>query len=349
MTRDGVYRIFATDLAGLESQEPLDYFIRAIEDAPPELSLRRPGRDQEVMPLEEVVLEVDASDDYGLSEFTLNYSVVGSDEVEVDFLSEANIRSVSGSELIYLEDLEVEPGDFVSYFLTLADNNGLDGPAEVISDIYFLQIIPTDQEFRRNPGMSGGQGAGGGQGGDSSALVSVQKDIIAATWKLRNRQSQVSPEEFGADAEIIAESQREATGRARMSIDRLAERLNFSDDTYDSAVENLSLAIEQMNLAAGELDKVQITSALQPEQLALQYILKAEANINRTNISMQQGGGGGGGGSAQQEREDLRELFEMEMGQLENRYETPNSRGEALSRISRKSTNWKSSRGVRRV
>ena len=327
VTQDGVYRIFATDLAGLESQEPLDYFIRAIEDAPPELSLRRPGRDQEVMPLEEVVLEVDASDDYGLSEFALNYSVVGSDEVEVDFLSEENVRNVSGSELIYLEDLEVEPGDFVSYFLTLADNNGLNGPAEVISDIYFLQIVPTDQEFRRNPGMSGGQGAGGGQGGDSSALVSVQKDIIAATWKLRNRQSQVSPEELRADAEIIAESQREATGRARMSIDRLAERLNFSDDTYDSAVENLSLAIEQMNLAVGELDKVQITSALQPEQLALQYILKAEANINRTNISMQQGGGGGGGGSAQQEREDLRELFEMEMGQLENRYETPNSRG----------------------
>ena len=326
VTQDGVYRVFATDLAGLESQEPLDYFIRAIEDAPPELSLRRPGRDQEVMPLEEVVLEVDASDDYGLSEFALHYSVVGSDEVEVDFLSEENVRNVSGSELIYLEDLEVEPGDFVSYFLTLADNNGLNGPAEVISDIYFLQIVPTDQEFRRNPGMSGGQGAGGGQGGDSSALVSVQKDIIAATWKLRNRQSQVSPEELRADAEIIAESQREATGRARMSIDRLAERLNFSDDTYDSAVENLSLAIEQMNLAVGELDKVQITSALQPEQLALQYILKAEANINRTNISMQQGGGGGGGGSAQQEREDLRELFEMEMGQLENRYETPNSR-----------------------
>ena len=325
VNQDGVYRIFATDLAGRESQEPLDYFIRAIKDSPPELSLRRPGRDHDVMPLEEVVLEVDANDDYGLSVFTLNYNVIGSEEVVVDFLAEPNVRSVHGSELIYLEDLEVEPGDFVSYFLTLADNNGLKGPAEVISDIYFLQIIPTDQEFRRNSGTSGGQGGGGGQSGDSSALVSVQKDIIAATWKLRNRQSEASPEEFGADAEIIAESQREATDRARMSIDRLAERLNFSDDTYDLAVENLSMAIEQMNLAAGELEKVQITSALQPEQLALQYILKAEASINRTNISMQQSGGGGG--SAQQEREDLRELFEMEMGQLENRYETPNSRG----------------------
>jgi len=83
-----------------------------------------------------------------------------------------------------------------------------------------------------------------------------------------------------------------------------------------------------MNFAADELDKQQVTSALQPEQLALQFVLKAEASINRTDISMQQqGGGGGGGGGAQQEREDLRELFEMEMGQLENRYETPDSGG----------------------
>ena len=325
VTQNGVYRISATDLAAMESKNPLDYFIRAITDTPPELTLKRPGRDQDVMPLEEVVLEIDASDDYGLSSFTLNYSVVGADEVEVNFLPEVNMQEVTGNELIYLEELEVEPGDFVTYYLTVADNNDLHGANEIISDIYFLQVIPTDQEFRRAAGMSGGQGTGGGQGGDSSALVSVQKDIIAATWKLKNRQSKVPVAEFVADAEIISESQREATGRARQSIDRLAERLNFSDDSYDSAVENLSRAIEQMNLAAQELDKEQITSALKPEQLALQFILKAEASINRTDISMQQGGGGGGG--ARQEREDLRELFEMELGQLENRYETTASRG----------------------
>jgi hypothetical protein len=302
VNQDGVYRISATDLSGLQSQNPLDYFIRSIEDTPPELALKRPGRDQDVMPLEEVVLEMDASDDYGISEFKLNYSVVGAGDVQVDFLPEPNVRTVSGSELLYLEDLDVEPGDFVSYFLTLADNNSLDGPNEVISDIYFLQVIPTDQEFRRNPGGGGGGGGGGGQGGDSSALVSIQKDIIAATWKLRNRQDDTSPEEFSSDAEIIAESQREATGRGA-HVDRpFGRTAEFSDDTYDAAVENLSLAIDQMNQAANELELEQITSALQPEQLALQYILKAEASINRTNISMQQGGGGGGGGGAQQER-----------------------------------------------
>ena len=324
---DGVYRLSATDLQGLQSDAPLDYYIRAIEDQPPQLTLRRPGADQDVMPLEEVVIEVDASDDYGLSEFVLNYAVVGAGDSVVNFLPAEPVRSAQGSTLLYLEDMEVEPGDFVSYYLTLADNNALDGPSEVVSDIYFLEVIPTDQEFRRSQQQGGGGGGSGQGGGESSALVSVQKDIIAATWKLRNRLRDASNADIEADAEIIAESQREATGRAKMSIDRLSERLSFSDDSYDLAVENLSLAIEQMNLAANDLDSLQVTIALKPEQLALQYVLKAEANINRTDISMNQNSGGGGG--AQQEREDLRELFEMEMGQLENRYETPNSASQA--------------------
>lgn len=324
---DGVYRLSATDLQGLQSDAPLDYYIRAIEDQPPQLTLRRPGADQDVMPLEEVMIEVDASDDYGLSEFILNYAVVGAGDSVVNFLPAEPVRSAQGSTLLYLEDMEVEPGDFISYYLTLADNNALDGPSEVVSDIYFLEVIPTDQEFRRSQ-QQGGGGGGGQGGGESSALVSVQKDIIAATWKLRNRLRDASNADIEADAEIIAESQREATGRAKMSIDRLSERLSFSDDSYDLAVENLSLAIEQMNLAANDLDSLQVTTALKPEQLALQYVLKAEANINRTDISMNQNSGGGGGG-AQQEREDLRELFEMEMGQLENRYETPNSASQA--------------------
>ena len=324
VNQDGIYRILATDYSGLQSQNPVDYYIRAIKDSSPELALQRPGRDQEVMPLEEVVIEVEARDDYGLSEFTLNYSVVGSDPLNVDFLPESNVRQVTGRELIYLEELEVEPGDFVSYFLTLADNNALRGRSEVISDIFFLQIIPTAQEFRRSSGTGSSQGGAGGRGsGDSSALVAVQKDIIAATWKLRNRQNKASAGDVATDAGIVAAAQREATGRARRSIDRLAERLNFSDDTYATAVENLSLAIEQMNLAADELELSQVASALLPEQRALQLVLKAEASINRTNISMQQQGSGGGG--ARQEREDLRELFEMELGQLENRYENPDT------------------------
>ncbi len=321
---DTAYRINAVDFDRLESRDPQDYYIRAIEDTPPTLVLRSPGRDQDVMPLEEVVLEVEATDDYGISRFSLHYSVVGADEVAVDFLPEKPTRTIVGNELIYLEDLQVAPGDFVSYYLTLADNNDLQGAAEVISDIYFLQIIPTDQEFRQVNSGGQGQGRQGGSRGDSSELVTVQKDIIAATWKLR-QQINAGADSFSEDVAVVAEAQLEATQRAQMSIDRLSERLSFSDASYDSAVRNLQQAIEQMNLAVQELSLEQVNSALKPEQAALQFILRAEADINRTNVTMQQANGGGGGGGAQQEREDLRELFDMEMGQRENRYETPSS------------------------
>ena len=321
--QDAVYRIVATDFSALESKNPLDYLIEVTPDQPPQLALQHPGGDREVMPLEEVLVQVAASDDYGLSAFTLHYSIAGTDVVEVDLLAVPNVRQVTASKLLYLEDLAVAPGDFVSYFLTVADNNAVQGPTELVSDIYFLQIIPTDQQFRRNPAMGGNQQAAGGAGSDSSALVTVQKDIIAATWKLHNRQHRVSPGELAAATEVIAVSQRQATSRARRSIDRLAERVSFADDSYEAAVRSLALAIEQMELAAQQLTRQQISTALQPQQAALRYILQAEASINRTSISMQQAGGGGS--NARQEREDLRDLFEMEMGELENRYEHPDS------------------------
>ena len=323
VTSDTTYRILATDFDNLETEDPDVFYIRAIADQPPELALHSPGRDQDVMPLEEVVLEVEASDDYGLSEFTLHYSVVGRDEVAVDFLPPAQTRSIAGNQMIYMEDLTVQPGDFISYYMTLADNNGLDGAQSVVSDIYFLQVVPTDQEFRRASGGQQGGGGGGAGGGDSSALVTLQKDIISATWRLRQNQMELEPQQFADDVAVIAESQRDAVERAGMSIERLSERIDFADDTYANAVTFLRNAIAQMELAATELDEAALTSAMVPEQQALQLVLRAEAEINRTDVNFQRTAGGGGGGGAQQEREDLQELFDMEMGQNENRYETP--------------------------
>ncbi|MAY54356.1 MAG: hypothetical protein CMQ37_00630 [Gammaproteobacteria bacterium] len=321
--QDRSYRVLATDFEQLQTEDADIYYLRTIPDEPPELALHSPGRDQDVMPLEEVILQVEATDDYGLSDFTLHYSVIGSDEVAIDFLPEERTRNVTGNQMIYMEDLVVSPGDFVSYYLTVADNNGLRGPQEVVSDIYFLQVVPTDQEFRRASGGQQGGGGGGGGGDTGSALVTLQKDIIAATWRLRQQQLNMDQQQFSDDVAVIAESQRDASERAQMSIDRLSERVNFADDSYGNAVTYLQRAIEQMEAAAADLDQLALTQAMTPEQQALQYVLRAEAEINQTDVSFQQQAGGGGGGGSQQERQDLRELFDMEMGQNENRYETP--------------------------
>ena len=232
-------------------------------------------------------------------------------------------RSMDSKMTLYLEDLQVEPGDFISYFLTAEDNNETAGPSEVLSDIYFLEVISTDEAFRR----ASQQGGGGGQLGQQqqpSALLENQKNIIAATWKLLNRQQKIPGDTFAEDVETVAESQRNIAQRTQMSLSRLNERFSFADESYDRAVTYLREAVGHMQAAAEMLSSEQLQEALGPEQAALQAILKANAQNRQTTIQMaSQRGGGGSGTSSMNEREDLRDLFEMEMGRLENRYEMP--------------------------
>ncbi len=332
---DTTYTINATEQhpekEQFEKSDPIEYFVQSIPDAPPELDLVLPGKDRQVMPLEEVPIAAVAGDDYGLTKFVLNYSVAGRGDHEVSFLKATKRQksiAVDGKTLIYLEDLAVTPGDFVTFHLAAVDNNAIDGPTEVFSDIYFLQVIPTDEEFRKAPQQAGGGGAGGMSGGmrpqQSSALVENQKRIIAATWKLLKREKTAPTETLEKDIKIVAESQQKVLQRTRMSLRRLTERFSFSDESYDRAVTHLKNGVTHMEAAIEKLQKAQLKEALGPETAALQAILKAEAESRITQImASRMGGGFGNGAQNLREREDLRKLFEMEMGRLENRYELP--------------------------
>jgi hypothetical protein len=330
VTKDGTYIVDAVDREGRKIENPGEYLIRAVPDLPPELTLNAPGGDKKVMALEEVTIEAAATDDFGLTHFALRYSVAGGQENSMSFMTGAQQpapASLEGKAVIYLEDLQVAPGDFISYYLTAADNSSAGTRAEVMSDIYFLEVIRTDEEFRRASGPGGGGGGGqGGQNRSPSALVQTQKNIIAATWKLLNRQATMPAERFAEEVRIVAESQQNIAQRAKMSLSRLSERFSFADESFDQAVVHLFEAVTHMQKAAENLFAQDLKEALGPEQAALQAILKAEAESRRTAIQMARNRGSGSGQADQsQEREDLRRLFEMEMGRLENRYEMPAS------------------------
>ena len=297
---DGTYLVDAFDTEGRRVENPDAYMIRSIVDSPPEVMVRWPGRDMAVMALEEVTIDASATDDFGLTQFTLNYSVPGKTGQQVAFLEAAPSTlpsAVEGNTTIYLEDLQLAPGDFITYYLTAADNNGITAPSETISDIYFLEVIRTDEEFRRAAGQSGGGGQAG-QGRSSSALVENQKNIIAATWKLLNRRKIMSPDQFTKEVSVVAESQQKLLQRTQMSLRRLAERFSLADDSFDQAVIHLSEAVTQMQAAAERLFSERLQEALGPEQAALQAILKAEAQSRRSSIQMARNRGGAGGGAA---------------------------------------------------
>ena len=67
--------------------------------------------------------------------------------------------SATGQHTIYLEDLDVKPGDFVTYYARARDVGRGKPSTETRSDIFFLEVRPFNEEFeaaQSQAGMSGG-------------------------------------------------------------------------------------------------------------------------------------------------------------------------------------------------
>ena len=85
IAQDGAYRIGLEDVDGLSSPEGTQYFVRVLDDRPPDVRIMRPAGDRQVTKLEEVVVEARADDDHGISSLELVYAVKGRGEKVVPF------------------------------------------------------------------------------------------------------------------------------------------------------------------------------------------------------------------------------------------------------------------------
>ena len=85
LTKNEAYRVQLTDADGLRGGGETEYFIRLMDDRPPDVRILRPNGDQQITPLEEVAIEARADDDYGIAEFDLVYSVAGRPERTATF------------------------------------------------------------------------------------------------------------------------------------------------------------------------------------------------------------------------------------------------------------------------
>jgi len=337
---DGSYRIALVDREGLSNPGETNYFIRITLDRPPEIQITRPDGDREITPLEEVVIEARAEDDYGVEEFELVYSVVGGAERAIPLDRSGRAPTRSGSHTIFTEDLEVQPGDFIAYYARARDGGRGRRSIEARSDLFFLEVRPFDQQFEAMQS----QGAMAQDAGDIGNLASVEKEIIAATWKMDRRASPGSarastgsagPEpaegrppagERAEDIRAIARAQ----GELKETTARLAERVLARGRTLTPENrgrrgpenEAMSKAVEAMDRAESTLEALTTAAALPHEMEALNQLLKAQAEIRRKQVAMQQGNQGSGAGM-NRATEDLSQLFDRELKKdQQTNYET---------------------------
>ncbi|MBW3535069.1 MAG: DUF4175 family protein [Gemmatimonadetes bacterium] len=316
----GFYRIELATADGAFVEASPAWAIDVLQDQPPSVSFTRPGRDQPASPIEEVYLEAEALDDYGIAELLLVTSVNGGAEDTLSLFGGTPLREVSAGHTLYLEEHELEPGDVVSYYAVARDQNGAGGRV-VASDLYFLEIRPFGVEYRQADQQGGGMGGMGGGESPETALSELQKQVIAATFNLQRDRDRYGDEELSENTVSVGLAQ----GRVRQQVETLVERMGNrgladAEPRFREIAGMLPRAVEEMRAAEAALEAGELVEALGPEQRALQILRHAEETYERYVAMQQQGGGGGGGGGAN--ADDLADLFELELDKLRNQYET---------------------------
>ncbi len=336
VTEEGEY--FVTTLFNGDPVRLSDtYFIDAVPDNRPVVTVVKPGRDWRASNIEEVSVRVQASDDFGLDRLELHYAVNGG-EWQVTPL-DAEGDSALSEEILYLEDIDrfdesmvleflsggdladsdggLEPGDLISYFAEAHDRG-----SSMRTDLYFVEVQPFDRSFTQSSQAGGG---GGGGGGEQSEISQRQKEILIATWNLIREQEEQTgfqdEQQIQDNGDLLAELQRTLAEQAQTLASRTrARQLTSVDEQIQTFVQSLEAAAEAMLPAAERLANVEFDEAVPPEQRALQHLLRAESVFTDIQVAFQQGGGGGGSGGFA--GRDLAELFELEMDLDKNQYET---------------------------
>ena len=319
----GFYRIELDGPSGERLPASPQYTIDALADRAPTVSIAKPGRDTQASPIEEVFVEARADDDFGVKDLDLVYSVNGGAEKTIRlFDGKKRTAEVTAGHTFYLEELDVKPGDFVSYYAKAIDNDEIAGSKPAMSDMYFVRVRPLSKDFKRAPSdAQQGGGGGGGRQSQVGALSEQQRQIVAATFNVQRDRKKMTGDKLRENSTVIALSQ----SRLREQVDGLLTRMNSrlvqQDPAFKKVADLLPQAVAEMKNAESRLHAVKPEGALAPEQKALQFLQQAEEEYEmQVQVQRQQGGGGGGGGSAMSQ--DLADLFEMELDKMANQYET---------------------------
>jgi hypothetical protein len=311
--QDDFYRIHLQNDEAIWSPASDEYLIEALVDQPPTVTFTKPGRDRKVTNLEEVFSEVKAEDDHGLRRLSLLYSVNGGDQQTVALKAPRYSTEVTASHTFYLEEYDLVPGDFISYFAEASD-----AVTTARTDIYFFEVQPYDREFIQSQ-QAGGGAADGAGGGESLFLSRLQKEIIAATFNLQREKKSLPVDEFKENVQTVALMQQQLQQQAQTIIERIGRRGALSQQPmFQKMVEHLNQAKEFMGEAELLLTQNNPDDALKPEQQSFQQLLRAESLFKEIQISM----GGSPGGRGSSTAEELADMVDLELDRQKNQYET---------------------------
>jgi len=263
IAKDVQYQINAVDAEGLKL-EIAPFRIKVTPDQKPTLRFVRPEDSLAVTPTTEVPIEVEAGDDFGVSQVGITYKV-GNGPEETLHLADYKDQPVTAQALatLYLEKHQIAYPDEISYYAFALDNYPPE-PHRVVSELRFIDILPYKQEYQFAEG----------EGEPSSGSLSLEELIARQRVNLSRT--------------FVLEGDRSIDEKAAMRLSTFEEELATATTEFYEGLKARGVDIPALDEAAGAmrsataaLDKKELPSAQSHEEAALKSLISVRRNLRK--------------------------------------------------------------------
>ena len=248
--KDESYKVFISN-ALLSGADSVAYVITVIPDLHPQISVEE---FKDSSNLKQSFFAGDVSDDYGLQNLTFNYQIKKLKGGQLP-LTSVKVEKPAGKQVQYdyswdLSNLELLPGDEVSYYFEVFDNDGVNGSKSARTGVFSYRV-PTLDEFRQ-------------QQADNSA--EIKKDLEKAV-----KESLKIQEELKKLRDKVLQK-KELDWQTRKEMERLMQRQKQLQMQMEEAQKNL----EQNNKQQKEFE--QQSEKLEEKQEKLEEMMEETMN-----------------------------------------------------------------------
>ena len=240
---------------------------------------KKPAAETSAAPIEEVPLTAEADSTSGLQDMTLVLSVNGehklSVKVPVDALDKAGKHPIAVS--MYLDQLNVEPYDMVSYYLS-AQRISPDKLPATTSPVQFIEVKPFRDDITRMPPAGGGGGGGAAQ----KAVETVMAIKLAQLRLMKENFLLAHTDLTQDDPGWLKEDQRVGSeqGVLETKTDGLSQQLTDAGAPAE-IIDLLSQARPLMTDASAKITAKDNEPALSPQGKSLALITSIEKYVRK--------------------------------------------------------------------
>lgn len=334
------FEVYLEDAEGRTAKEVQTIILKVTKNKRPKVKVTFPGKDTNVSALQEVLLEAEATDDFGLLDFGIQYSLSSGEMAEIS-LKDATDRPSEEkdsnrdqpapvmlptqqllSHTVDLESLNAEPDQLLSYSFYVVDTAADGSRRTTFGDLLFAEVRRYEDIFREadQQGQQSEQQQQQQQGGASEELLKLQREIIIATWNVQRdirdaKSSERSLENAVEDGGVIQESQQQA-------IDQLTEAMaEMQDVDLQQIAESVSQTMQQGKQSLTDFiadpNVEQLTKARSLQQQAFAGLMKMRAKETEIQQSQSQSSSSSSSSSSSQQQ-----MQELELDNERQRYES---------------------------